>query len=52
MFEWWKTAGYVGLKVPIALISAAAGFGNCMVSIAPKSNHTNASLYLMVAFVL
>lgn len=52
VFGWWKAAEHVGLKAPIALISAAAGFGNYMVRITPKSNDTNGSLYLMVAFVL
>jgi len=47
-----KSAGCMGLKVPIALISAATGFVNCMVRMIPKPNPTNASLYLTVGFVL
>lgn len=37
MFGWWKAAEHVGLKAPIALISASAGFRNCRVRITPKS---------------
>lgn len=51
-WRWWEAAGFTGLNVPVALINAAAGFGNCMVRIVAKPNPSNASLYLIVGFVL